>query len=95
MQNKQYKPYLAPIAIHPGETLLDEIEYLNIKQVELAHRTGISEKHINEIIKGKASITPDTAIKIEKAIGLNAKGMLGLQVAYNETVIRLNQEKNK
>lgn len=94
MRKKTYKPYLAPIAIHPGETLLDEIEYLNVSQAELAIRTGLTEKHISKIVNGEAPITPDTAIKIEKAIGLNANGMLNLQAAYEETVVRLKVKEN-
>ena len=42
----------------PGETLLETLEALGMSQAELAERTGKSLKTINEIIKGKAPITP-------------------------------------
>lgn len=90
--NDKQEPYLAPIAIHPGETLTEELEYLNISQSELAARTGLTKKHISNIINGKSSITPDSALKFEKAIGLNARGMLNLQAAYEETLTRLERK---
>ena len=39
--------------VAPGETLLETLESLGMKQAELAERTGLSTKHINGIIKGK------------------------------------------
>lgn len=44
-------------------------EYLDahsMKQAELADRTGLTPKTINEIIKGKAPITPETALKLQR-----------------------------
>lgn len=57
----------------PGETLLELLEEKNMSQVELAKRTGRPLKTINEIIKGKAAITSETAIQLERALGILAE----------------------
>ena len=65
----QYQPdYISP----PGETLLETLEALGMSQAELAERTGKSLKTINEIIKGKAPITPETALQLERVLGVPA-----------------------
>ena len=55
-------------AVPPGETLRETLESLGMSQAELAQRTGRPKKTINEIIKGRAAITPDTAIQLERAL---------------------------
>ena len=58
---------------HPGETLIDTIEAKNISQTELASRMGRPIKTINEIIQGKTAITPETAIQLERVLGISAE----------------------
>jgi len=57
----------------PGTTLLDLLEERGMTQVELAERTGRPLKTINEIIKGKAIITSETAIQFERVLGASAE----------------------
>jgi transcriptional regulator with XRE-family HTH domain len=52
-------------AIAPGETLLEELRARDMSQAELAERTGRPLKTINEIVKGKTAITPETALQLE------------------------------
>ena len=55
---------------HPGEMLLREfLEPLAMTQVELAERIRVSYPRVNEIIKGKRGITPDTALRLAKLFG--------------------------
>jgi HTH-type transcriptional regulator/antitoxin HigA len=66
----QYKPdYVSP----PGETILEMITELGMSQAELAQRTGRTRKTINEIIQGKAPITPETALQLERALNIPAR----------------------
>ncbi|MEC5165639.1 HTH-type transcriptional regulator/antitoxin HigA [Flavobacterium sp. PL11] len=58
---------------HPGETLIDTIEAKDISQAELASRMGRPVKTINEIIQGKTAITPETAIQLERVLGISAE----------------------
>lgn len=57
----------------PGLTLLDLLEERGMTQAELAERTGRPLKTINEVIKGKTAITPETAIQLERVFGTPAE----------------------
>lgn len=65
---------------HPGEMLLEEfLVPLKITQTELATRLGISYPRLNEVIRGKRSVTPDTALRLSRVLGMPADFWLGLQ----------------
>jgi len=81
------------IAIPPGETLKENLKYLGMTQYELARRTGLSPKHINEIIKGKSAITEETALKLEYVLGIPASFWNNLESNYQETLARLKDDK--
>jgi addiction module HigA family antidote len=69
---------------HPGEMLLEEfLKPLGITQVELAHRIGVSYPRVNELVKGKRGMTPDTALRLEKLFGMEAQVWLNLQLVYD------------
>mgnify|MGYP003769786689 CR=1 FL=1 len=81
--------YTPDIAIPPGETLLEAIKALGMSQTELAQRMGRPLKTINEIIKGKAAITPQTATELERVLGTPARFWLRLEMDYQEALARL------
>ncbi len=65
---------------HPGEMLLEEfLNPMNISQSEFAIRLGVSFPRLNEIIRGKRSVTPDTTLRLDKVLGMPADFWLGLQ----------------
>jgi addiction module HigA family antidote len=65
---------------HPGEMLLQEFLLpLGISQSAFAVRLGISFPRINEIVRGKRSVTPDTALRLARVLGMSADFWLGLQ----------------
>ncbi|MFK5892073.1 MAG: HigA family addiction module antitoxin [Pseudomonadota bacterium] len=68
--------------VHPGVFLEEELEIKNLKQSDLAKRTGLTNKTINAIIKGNAPITPDTAVILEAVLGKSAVYWLNLDAAY-------------
>lgn len=69
---------------HPGEMLLEEfIKPLGITQSELAARLGISFPRLNEVIRKKRSLTPDTALRLERVVGMSADFWLGLQLDWD------------
>src|SRR5207247_11232757 len=72
MGAEQTYVYSPDYAVPPGDTLLEVIESLGITQAELAERTGRPTKTINEIGKGKAAITPETALQLERVLGVAA-----------------------
>jgi addiction module HigA family antidote len=59
--------------VHPGEILLEDfIKGFGLSQSEVARRLGISFPRLNEIVKGKRGITPDTALRLERLFGASA-----------------------
>jgi len=57
----------------PGETLKETLEALGISQADLARRTGLSTKHVNQIIQGVAILSAETATLLERATGTRAE----------------------
>lgn len=65
---------------HPGEMLLEEfLKPLGVSQSAFAVRLGVSFPRLNEIIRGKRSVTPDTALRLARVTGMSADFWLGLQ----------------
>ena len=65
---------------HPGEMLLEEfLKPLAISQSAFAIRLGVSFPRLNEVIRGKRSVTPDTALRLARVLGTSADFWLGLQ----------------
>lgn len=68
---------------HPGEILLREfLEPLEVSQSEFARHLNIPIQRINELIRAKRGITPDTAWLLSKALGTSPEFWMNLQVAY-------------
>lgn len=85
--------FIPDYLVHPGQLLEEELEVKNLKQSDLAKRTGLTSKTINTIIKGTASISPDTAIALEAVLGRPAVYWLTLEAAYQ--VRKASEEQNK
>jgi addiction module HigA family antidote len=69
---------------HPGETLLEEFLIpLGVSQSRFATAVGVSYPRLNEIVHGKRAITVDTALRLERALGLTADFWLRLQLAWD------------
>jgi len=85
MIKNQYNPdFVTP----PGETLLETLEVIGMTQAEFADRTGRPTKTINEIIRGKAAITPETALQFEKVLGVSASFWINREQNYREWCAR-------
>jgi addiction module HigA family antidote len=86
IQRYRYEP---DYAVPPGRTLHETAGSLGIDQRELASRTGLSAKHVNQIIKGIAPLTQDTAIRLERVTGVPARLWNNLEAQYREQTARL------
>ncbi len=85
MIRNQYKPdQVSP----PGETLKEILELRGMSQAELAERSGRPKKTINEIAKGKAAITPETALQFELVLGIPATFWNRREQQYRESLAR-------
>lgn len=76
----------------PGETLSETLDALGMSQTELAKRMGRPIKTINEIIQGKAAITPETALQLEQVLHIPASFWLNREQHYREHLARLANE---
>ena len=80
--------YEPDLVLPPGDTLAEVLEEAGMTQTELATRTGLSTKHINQIVNGAAPITPETALLLERATGVRSRIWSNLEVAYREHLSR-------
>lgn len=72
--------YRAPTK--PGEVLLEEFLHpLRISQVELARMLGIPFQRVNQIVRGRRSLTPDSALRLSRLFGTSVDFWLNLQLA--------------
>ena len=69
-------------AIHPGEILEETLAARNMRKSKLAERCRLSTKTVSQIIGGKAPITPETAIQLERVLGISAKVWSNLDTNY-------------
>ena len=72
----------------PGEILAETLLERAMTQAELARRMDRPLKTVNEIIKGRASVTAETAIQLEKVLHVPARFWLNLERDYSEWVAR-------
>ncbi len=74
--------YNSDLAIHAGEFLEETLEEIGMTQSELANRLGRPVQMVNEIIKGKKSITSTTALELEDVLSIPSHIWLGLENQY-------------
>jgi len=79
--------------VHPGVILEEELNAKALTQSDLAKRTGLTTKTINTIIKGGASISPDTAVIFETVLGKPAVYWLSLDANYQ--INRINKAQHE
>lgn len=69
---------------HPGEILLEEfLVPLGRSQVALAEHLGVPVQRINELVRGKRGVTPETAWLLAQALETTPEFWLNLQIAYD------------
>lgn len=84
--------YTKTLAIPPGETIREQLEYEHLTQKDLARLTGLSEKHISRLVNGRVILTPATAALLEKALGLSARFWLNLEAGYRADLLAVAEE---
>lgn len=80
------------IATPPGATIKEQLVDRDMNQKEFAIRMDMSEKHISRLINGEVQLTPETAVKLELALGIPAKFWNNLERIYRESLIRVKHE---
>lgn len=65
--------FTADWALAPGDILAEELKSRGMSQTDLAARTSLSIKHVNQIIKQKVPLSAEVALSFERALGLPAR----------------------
>ncbi len=69
--------------IHPGEHLAEMLDELGISRYRLARAIDVPPRRINDIVRGRRSVTADTALRIGQALGMTPEFWLNLQRMYD------------
>jgi antitoxin HigA-1 len=81
------------LAVHPGPWLKAEmIDPHKVKIGDLAARFGVSRQALSNLLKGRAALTADMAIRFEKAFGIKADTMMRMQVAFDLAKAREHED---
>ena len=76
----------------PGNSIRDLLEDRSMTQAELADRLGLSKKTTNEIIAGKAPISAETALGLEKVFGMPARFWNNREQQYRDYLARIEEQ---
>lgn len=78
-------------AVHPGEILREEyLAPLGMSVNALAIKLRVPPTRLHEIVKERRSVTPDTAMRLARFFGGDARSWLNLQAAYD---LKMAQDK--
>jgi antitoxin HigA-1 len=82
--------------VHPGRIVRNAcLEPLGLSVTEGAKILGVTRQTLNNIVNGKAGISPEMAIRLTKAFGSTAETWLHVQVAYDLAQARKSESKIK
>jgi addiction module HigA family antidote len=73
---------------HPGEMIGDSLGELGVSISDAAKGLGITRQQLHNLISGRSGITPEMAVRLEKALGSTADTWLRMQMNYDLAQIR-------
>jgi len=76
--------------VHPGRLLQDDLDELGLTVAEAAKGLGVTRQQLYNVLSGRSSISPEMALRLEKAVGGSADHWLRMQAAYDLAQLRLN-----
>jgi addiction module HigA family antidote len=82
--------------VHPGLIVRhDCLEPLDLSVTEAAKVLGVSRQALNNVVNGRAGISPEMAIRLTKAFGSTPETWLHMQLAYDLAAARKHESKIK
>lgn len=81
-------------AVAPGEYLEEWIEGHDLTQQQAADLLGSSRKQVNEIVNGRAPVTSETALRLERVVGIPAGTWLSYEARYRADLARIADEES-
>jgi addiction module HigA family antidote len=73
---------------HPGEVLREELTERGITLAKLSRDTRIPLSRVSLLVNAKRSMTPDTALRLERYLGASAQFWMNLQTAYDLSIAK-------
>ena len=80
---------------HPGGLIKDNIEELGLSVAEAAEGLGVTRQQLYRVIRGENGISPEMAVRLEKAFGGTADFWLRMQMSWDLAQVRSNAGKIK
>ena len=75
-------------AVHPGDVLKDELEEHSLSVSELARQIGVPANRLSQIVRGKRSVSGDTALRLGHWFGMNPQFWMNLQASHDLALAR-------
>lgn len=79
----------------PGDTLAEHLDYTCVSPAELAERMGMSEAIINEITRGAAPITPETARQLQQVVGISTDFWMKKEQNYRLRLAEIDEAEKR
>ncbi|NJL27189.1 MAG: HigA family addiction module antidote protein [Thermoanaerobaculia bacterium] len=92
MLEKTRNEYQPDTVSPPGETLQETLLALGMSQAQLAERMGRPKKTISELVNGKIALTTDTALQLERVLGVPARFWNNRERLYRESLARNSEQ---
>src|SRR5271157_205071 len=80
---------------HPGGLLKDNIEELGLSVAEAAEGLGVTRQQLYRVIRGENNISPEMAVRLERAFGGAADFWLRMQMSFDLAQVRSHAENIK
>ena len=81
---------------HPGEIIRDEIiEALGLTVTSAAEILGVRRATLSDVTNGKASVSAEMALRLEKAFGVSMDLLLKMQAGYDAAQVRMHGDQIK
>lgn len=72
------------VPTHPGEMLLEEfLKPMGLTQRQLAEAIRVPYQRVNEIVNGRRGVTPSTALRLERFLGMSAGFWMNVQLRWD------------
>jgi antitoxin HigA-1 len=73
---------------HPGRLVKDNLDELGLSVAQAAAGLGVTRQQLYKVINGESAVSPEMAVRLEKAIGSTADAWLRMQIAYDLSAVR-------
>jgi addiction module HigA family antidote len=73
---------------HPGRLVKENLDELGLSVAQAAEGLGVTRQQLYKVINGESAVSPEMAVRLEKAIGSTAAAWLRMQAAYDIAEVR-------